>query len=99
MEPDEQTELAEFQATDLDVHSGYGTRIDRVDEPLILYPGRSNSVEALNKRGVVILPLYLLLSVPFIFLVPSYSWFIIGSLIALVFLYFQPRRKYLRATV
>ena len=99
MEPDEQTELAEFQASDLDAHGGYGTGIDRLDEPLILYPARSNSVEALNKRFVVILPLYLLLSVAFFFLMPSNSWFIIGSIIALIFLYFQLRRKYLRATV
>jgi hypothetical protein len=50
MNPDEPDELASFPDEERALSADYGTRLDRLDEPLILYPPRSGGIDALHGR-------------------------------------------------
>jgi hypothetical protein len=50
MNPDKPDEIASFPDEERALCADYGTRLDRLDEQLILYPPRSGAIEALHGR-------------------------------------------------
>lgn len=58
MDSDNQFELDALSA-DADALSAFGTRIDKLDEPLILYPARNRAIEGLHDRVRITLPVLL----------------------------------------
>ncbi|MDP3509533.1 MAG: hypothetical protein Q8T09_16295 [Candidatus Melainabacteria bacterium] len=50
MNPDEPDEIESFSDEERALSADYGTRLDRLDEPLILYPPRSGAIDALHGR-------------------------------------------------
>ncbi len=61
MNPDKPDEIASFPDEERALSADYGTRLDRLDEPLILYPPRSGAIDALHGRFLkYILPISVL---------------------------------------
>lgn len=50
MNPDKPDEIASFPDEERALSADYGTRLDKFDEPLILYPPRSGAIDALHGR-------------------------------------------------
>lgn len=82
---------------DSDIDASYGTRIDDLDQPLILYKNRSGSLKALHSRVkivalLLVYPTYLFLSEN-----PERWWMVVCYFLYLGFLYLAQRRSYLLA--
>lgn len=50
MNADDPNEISKHEDEGNELSIGYGTHLDRLDEPLILYPPRSAAIDALNGR-------------------------------------------------
>ena len=98
MDSDNQFELDALSA-DADALSAFCTRIDKLDEPLILYPARSRAIDGLHDRVRITLPVLLVLSIFFLFMYPAQWWlpFPISLMFALTYLHM--RRLHLRAVL
>lgn len=84
---------------DTDLSIGYGTRLDKLDEPLILYPARGRAIAGLHSRFVKLLPLLLVLYAALLMADPL-QWPFIGCLtIMQVIMYLCVRRTHSRAVV
>ncbi|MDP3508984.1 MAG: hypothetical protein Q8T09_13445 [Candidatus Melainabacteria bacterium] len=99
MNSDEQFELEAFP-DEAGTAASFGTRIDRLDEPLILYPARKRTVDELHNRfRKIVLPMLLIFSIFFLFMHPAQWWmlFAISAMFALTYLHM--RRLHLRAVL
>lgn len=98
MDSDNQFELDALSA-DADALSAFGTRIDKLDEPLILYPARNRAIEGLHDRFRIILPVLLVLSIFFLFMHPAQWWMLFPISVMFALTYLHMRRLHLRAVL
>lgn len=99
MDSDNQFELDALSA---DTHelSAFGTRIDKLDEPLILYPARKRAIEGLHDRfRKIVLPGLLMLSILFLLTNPTQWWLILLNSLIFALIYLYMRRLHLRAVL
>lgn len=99
MDSDNQFELDALSA---DTHelSAFGTRIDKLDEPLILYPARKRAIEGLHDRfRKIVLPGLLMVSILFLLTNPTQWWLILLNSLIFALIYLYVRRLHLRAVL
>lgn len=99
MNSDEQFELEAFP-DETGTAASFGTRIDRLDEPLILYPARKRTVDELHNRfRKIVLPMLLIFSILFLFMYPAQWWLLFPIYLLFALTYLHMRRLHLRAVL
>jgi len=99
MDSDNQFELDALSA-DADALSAFGTRIDKLDEPLILYPARKRTVDELHNRfRKIVLPMLLIFSIVFLFMYTAQWWLLFPISFVFGITYLHMRRLHLRAVL
>lgn len=98
MNSDDQFELDALSA-DADALSAFGTRIDKLDEPLILYPARNRAIDGLHDRFKIIFPALLVLSILFLFMYPAQWWLLFPISLMFALTYLHMRRLHSRAVL
>lgn len=80
--------------------SAFGTRIDKLDEPLILYPARKRTIDGLHDRfKKIVLPGLLVLSISFVCMYPTQWWLLLLNSLIFALIYLYMRRLHLRAVL
>ncbi len=95
MDPGQPREMPKHQGEDTDLSIGYGTRLDKLDEPLILYPARSRAFDAFNERVKFLWIPALLFYGLGTYLNPDKLWLAIACITWLLLTYICARRFYL----
>lgn len=79
--------------------SAFGTRIDKLDEPLILYTARNSAIDGLHDRVRIVWPGLLVLSILFLLMYPAQWWLLFPILLMFALTYLHIRRLHSRAVL